>query len=266
MQRFSVLMSVYIKENPSYLEAALQSLCEQTLKADEIVLVEDGPLTDSLYSVIEKFRPILPLRSVPLETNLGLAGALNHGLQHCSHDIIARMDTDDFSLPRRFKAQVEFMTQHLNVAACSSYIEERSEDMTRITFVKKLPLEHSELVEFAKTRSPMSHPAVMFRKSAVLAVGGYPIIYPEDYPLWCKLISFGYKLANIPEVLLHMRAGNGMMSRRGKNFLKGYIQTYQLMYDLKMISYFTFARNVILQTVIRNMPGWLLKVLYRYAR
>lgn len=263
---FSVLMSVYIKEQPAFLEQALQSLQQQTLAASEIVLVEDGPITEELAEVINRYKAQLPIKSVPLSENLGLAGALNAGLTACSHDLVARMDTDDIALPERFAVQLAFMQQHPDIAASSAYLEERCDNMRRATFVKKLPLNHDELATFCRFRSPLSHPVVIFRKQAVQQVGGYPKIYPEDYPLWCKLIHAGYKLGNVPQVLLQMRAGDGMLSRRGKGFLPGYIQCYKLMYQLGMLSYPRLRWNILLQSVIRKSPPWLLKVLYRYGR
>lgn len=263
---FSVLMSVYFKENPSYLTDCLDSLCNQTLKADEIVLVEDGPLTSELYNVIAEYKKVLPIKSISLVENKGLANALNVGLSFCSNEIIARMDTDDISLYNRFAVQYDYMINNPDVAACSAFLEERCDKMQTCIKVKKLPLTHYDLVKFCKFRSPLSHPVVMFRKSAVLAVGGYPNIYPEDYPLWCKLIHANYKLSNIPQVLLYMRAGDGMISRRGKAFLPGYIKCYKLLYQLGMIGKLRLIFNVTLQIFVRNLPQSILKKLYRYGR
>jgi glycosyltransferase involved in cell wall biosynthesis len=102
----SVLMSVYYKENPEYLQQALESIWDaQTLKPDEIVLVEDGPLTTELYSILTNWKNKLDkiLKRVPLEKNEGLTKALNMGIEHCSGEFIARMDSDDISCPNRFE-------------------------------------------------------------------------------------------------------------------------------------------------------------------
>ena len=266
MGSFSVLMSVYIKEKPEYLASALDSLVAQTMAPAEVVIVEDGPITAELKAVIESYRAKLPIKSAVSEKNQGLAKALNFGLTFCSYDLVARMDTDDIALPQRFAVQVDFMQQHPDIALSSAYIEEWDDNMQQLIFVKKLPLEHQQLKEFVKFRSPMSHPVVIFRKNAVLRVGGYPDIYPEDYPLWCTMISAGYQTANIPQVLLKMRAGAGMMSRRGAKFLKGYIQTYKLLHSLGVISYPRYLVNVVLQSMIRYSPAALLKIMYKYGR
>lgn len=263
---FSVLMSVYFKEKPQHLSMSLESIAAQSLLATQIVIVQDGPISLELEEVIDTYSKTLPITTVKIEKNSGLANALNVGLAACKYELVARMDTDDIALPARFFTQVKFMEAHPEISVCSAYLEERNDDMRTTRFIKKLPLTNEDLYSFAKFRSPLSHPVVMFRKSAVLAVGGYPQIYPEDYPLWCKLLCAGYKLANIPEVLLHMRAGDAMLSRRGRAFLKGYIQTYTLMHKLGMITYPRLMANIAIQSLIRYSPTWLLKGLYRYGR
>jgi len=261
----SVLMSVYFKEKPEYLEACLQSLAVQTLKADEVVLIQDGPISSDLKAIIERFRESLNIVSVPLDENVGLACALNEGLKHCSHDFVARMDTDDIALPDRFEKQVAFMQANSDIAASSGFIEEFN-DAGDVLSQRALPLEHDELVKFAKRRSPLSHPAVIFRKQAVLSVGGYPEIYPEDYLLWIKLIQADYKVANIPDVLVRMRTGEGFITRRGWKFLKGELRIYHYMYKTGFISFIEFINIVLMKSVLRLSPGFIKVFLYRVAR
>lgn len=262
----SILMSVYFKENHLYLNECLNSLTTQTVKPNEVILVEDGEISQELKNTINQYRDKLLIKSIILEKNVGLASALNKGLEHCSYDLIARMDTDDIALPHRLKTQVDFMLSNPNIAVCSSYIEEKNDNMQKTLGIRILPTSHDEIVKFSRTRSPITHPVVIYRKSAILDVGGYPNIYPEDYPLWCMLISKGYRFANIPEVLLHMRAGEGMISRRGHKFLKGYIQTYVLMKKLNLIGWPILIRNIVIQSFVRLSPTFIRKLLYKYAR
>src|SRR5690554_4009483 len=119
----SILASVYSKERPEYLEESLQSLTQQSMKDFEVILVEDGPLSTQLEEVIRKFKEKLPLISVKLEKNMGLARALNEGLLHCKFNLIARMDTDDIALPHRLQIQKKFMDDNPQIAVCSSWIE-----------------------------------------------------------------------------------------------------------------------------------------------
>ncbi|WP_417663653.1 glycosyltransferase [Pseudidiomarina donghaiensis] len=265
----SVLLSVYHKEQVTYLEQALCSVWDnQTLKPAQIVLVQDGPLTAELNAAIAEWQDKLGaiLTIVPLEQNVGLGAALNIGLQHCEHELVARMDTDDIAMPNRFEKQFTFMQNNPEVVACSGLIEEWSQDYSYKISERHLPLTHQEIAKFAKYRSPISHPAVIFRKSAVLAVGGYPNIYPEDYPLWGKMLSQGYKFANLPDLLLKMRIGNALTERRGLEFLKGEIKIYRYLCDIGFINQFEFLFNCISRGLVRLSPAWLKKIFYKYLR
>ena len=116
---FSVLLSVYKKEQPTYLRQSLDSLFSQTLPPDEIVLVKDGPLTPELDAVITEYQTRCTiLKVIPLTHNQGLGKALNEGLKHCSYELVARMDTDDIAKPERFEKQIRVFTEHPEVDVC----------------------------------------------------------------------------------------------------------------------------------------------------
>ena len=164
MSEFSVLMSVYFRERPEYLDLCLKSLVDQTVKPTEIILVEDGPISNELKSVIDSYRSTLNIVSERLEKNVGLARALNEGLKRCSFPLVARMDTDDIAVEDRFKLQIEFMESHPEVSVSSGFIEEWSQDYSHILSIRHLPIDHESISKFAKKRSPISHPAVIFSK------------------------------------------------------------------------------------------------------
>ena len=106
--QFSVLMSIYEKENPAYFSECIKSLAQQTLQPDEIVLIEDGKLTDELERVVSEFQNLWPQLTVyRYEENRGLGKALADGLLKCSYPLVARMDTDDVAFPDRFERQVK---------------------------------------------------------------------------------------------------------------------------------------------------------------
>lgn len=262
---FSVLMSVYDGEKPSYLEQSLGSLLGQTFKADEVVLVEDGPISSELKAVIELFRESLNIVSVPLDENVGLACALNEGLKYCSHELVARMDTDDIALPDRFATQVAFMQANSDIAASGGFIEEFNNNAV-ILSRRELPVEYVRLIHLAKKRSPLSHVTVFFQKKALIAVGGYPDHYPEDYLLWIKLLQAGYKIANIPEVLVRVRIGESFISRRGLKFLKGEVQIYNYMYKTGFITFLEYCSIVFIKSIVRLSPGFIKIFLYKVAR
>src|SRR5690625_4228661 len=175
---FSVLLSVYKKERTEYFIQAMQSIWdEQTLKPNEIVLVKDGPLDKELDDAIKGVEKHIgdALKIISLEENVGLGAALNEGLKFCSYELVARMDTDDIALPKRFEKQVSFMNEHPYLAASSAWMEE-FDDSGKTIAVRKLPLDSVSIRSFAKRRNPLSHPLTIFRKSIVLSVGGYPEI------------------------------------------------------------------------------------------
>lgn len=258
-------MSVYSKEHPEYLSEAFQSLADQTRKADEIVLVEDGAISAELDAVINEYREVLNIRSVRLATNQGLAAALNTGLMYCSYDIVARMDTDDVALPNRFETQILFMKQHPEISVSSAQIEEFV-DCYKTLSVRRLPLEHKEICKFAKRRNPLSHPVAVFRKRAVQAVGGYPPVFPEDYGLWSLMLQHGYKMANLPDILLRMRTNRDFIRRRGFSFLRGEINLLRFQKRIGFLSWRDFIVNLAIRSAFRLPPEQIRYVLYRLVR
>ena len=143
---FSVLLSVYWKENPDWLRLSLKSIWEdQSLKPAEIVLVKDGPLTDRLETVISQFKQSAPLKIVPLSQNQGLGRALNEGLKFCSFDLVARMDTDDISKPDRFEKQIRFISQHPDISVVGSWVDEFIGNPDHVVSERKLPSTPDEL-------------------------------------------------------------------------------------------------------------------------
>lgn len=266
---FSILLSVYKKEHPQYFFQALTSIWhDQVLKPSQIVLVQDGSLTPELNNEIAYWQAELGdvLTLVVLPKNVGLAAALNHGLQHCKYELVARMDTDDIAMPDRFNLQVAFMQAHPEVAVTSGFIEEWNSDFSSQLSCRSLPLEYDEIVKFAKLRSPISHPACIFRKSVILKVGGYPNIYPEDHLLWSRVLQAGYKLANIPQVLLRMRTGEDFISRRGYTFLKGELTSYRTMYKSGFLTLWQFIKVSVLRSLVRLSPDFLKIWLYKIMR
>lgn len=263
---FSVLIAVYIKESPVFLAECLNSLVEQTVQVPEIVIVEDGPLTDDLYQVINDFKKRLNIVSCSLEINSGLAAALNYGLSFCSHELIIRLDSDDVALPNRCELQFNYMSANPSIAVSSGSILEMNHDFSRILSSRVLPLDHNDITIFAKSRSPVSHPAVCFRKHAVLSVGGYPEVYPEDHLLWVKLIQSGYIFSNLKDFLVKMRSGDQMLNRRGFRFLKGQVLTFWFMYKTGFISIFKFLHLLFVYTFLRLSPAFIKVFLYKYFR
>lgn len=268
--KFSVLMSVYYKEQPEYFNRAMQSIWnEQHVKPDEIVLVQDGQLTDSLYLAIGKWKDKLEgiLSIVPLEKNVGLGDALNIGLQQCTFAFVARMDTDDIAAPERFEKQLRVF-ENSDIDICSSWVSEFDNDEKHIVSYRKLPEKHDEIVKYFKLRNSLNHPAVMYKKAIVEKSGGYQkMIGFEDYYLWARMIMNGAKFYNIQESLVNMRAGYGQLERRGG--FKYAVLEVEFLNGLKAIGFlntFEFIRNVSVRFVVRILPKTFLKMIYKLIR
>lgn len=258
--KFSVLMSVYFKENPVYFDLALKSnLIDQTLKPDEFILVCDGKLTTELEEVINKYTELFPniFKVYRLAENKGLGTALNYGLEKCSYEIVARADSDDISDSERFEKQLNFLESNKDIDVLGAAIDEFDSDPNKRVFLKLLPTNSVELYEFAKFRSPLNHMSVMFRKSVVQSVGSYMHMkYLEDYYLWLRILIAGHKIANLSDVLVHARIGNGMIYRRSsREYISGWERLSRYMLENKMINKAEYLRNILAVRIFVYMPA-----------
>lgn len=265
MEKFSVLMSVYAREQSAYLEEALRSVFEQTVPPTEVVLVKDGPLTTELEAVIESFTEHHEnLKIVALLENMGLGNALNVGLSACTYDLVARMDSDDLSLPGRFEAQLRVFDKDPEVSVVGGWISEFDKDPKDIVAYRKLPQTDRELKRICQLKNPLNHMTVMFNKKEVLNVGGYQHFYLfEDYWLWARMIKNGVKLYNVQEVLVNVRGGTAMAARRGGwKYAKSEILFQRKIWKMGLINWHIFLRNVCVRFSIRIMPNNLRCLVY----
>jgi glycosyltransferase involved in cell wall biosynthesis len=215
MLKFSVLLPVYHKETAANFNQCLESLSIQTLFPSEVVIVKDGCLTPELENVLELWSTKLPLKIIGYEFTQGLAYALNFGLRACSYELVARMDTDDISLPRRFEQQIQYLEQNPDIAVVSGYISEFREQPGDMVSIRKVPVDNADIRSRLKVRNAFNHMAVVLRKSAVFAVGGYQNVdYFEDYDLWIRLAQTNQQFANLPAIVVYVRIGNNMLDRR----------------------------------------------------
>lgn len=216
----SVLMSVYKADIGLYLNRALQSIWDdQSYKPLEIILIEDGPLTEELEAVVDQWQKRLGSSLVVCrnETNIGLTKSLNKGLQFVKGDLIARMDSDDIAMPTRFELQERFLTQHLDVAVVGGALQEFN-DANPCLSIRNYPQNHQEVLNYIYKASPLAHPAVMMRRSIFDAGIRYNEQYrmSQDIALWFDIIEAGYKIANIEEIVLRFRRDGDIFRRRGK--------------------------------------------------
>lgn len=266
LSQFSVLLSLYYKERPDFLYQSLASIFDQTVIPAEVVLVKDGPLTDELEKILLGYQQrCSSLKIVSLPQNQGLGRALNEGLKHCTYDIVARMDTDDIAKPDRFEKQLSFLETHPEIDVVGSWIDEFEGAIDNILSIRKLPETPEELFQYGKSRNPINHPAVMFRKSAVLRSGSYqhfPLF--EDYYLWVRMLMNGSKFYNIQESLLYFRTSPDMFRRRGGiKYALTEMKLQHRFYKLGYIDFCQMLKNDIVRTVVRLMPNSLRSFIYQ---
>ncbi len=266
MADYSVLMSVYKKEKPEYLRTAIESMLEQSVVTNDFVLVCDGPLTESLDEVITIFVRANPglFNVVRLPENVGLAKALNEGIKQCKNEIVARMDSDDFSKPGRIEKQLEAM-EETGADIVGANVFEFKGDITHLTGERSLPELDEDIREFAKSRSPFNHPSVIYKKSKVELVGGYgEFDYFEDYYLWITLLQNGCKGYNVQESLLLMRAGDDLYLRRGgKEYAKCIIAFEKHLLSVGYISRFYYLTHTSARVLIAVMPNKFREKVYK---
>ena len=264
-QQFSVLMSVYIKENPIFLKDAIESIQNQTMKPSEIILVEDGPLTPELYQVLDQVEAEseIPVKRCPLEENQGLGLALRYGVLQCQYDIIARMDTDDIAVPDRFEQQIHLMEQE-NLDLLGGHIAEFIDNPKEVVSYRRVPTQHADIVTYQRMRSAFNHMTVMFKKNMVLKAGNYEDgLYMEDDLLWLNMIAAGARTGNVDQILCRVRVGAGMFERRGGlRYLNLYRQARQRMLERNQISYIEYAKSVGVQAVVALCPGFVRQFIF----
>lgn len=272
---YSVLMSVYYKENPVFLAAAIESMLNQTIKTNDFVIVCDGPLSKELDRVIDAYEHQYPglFHIIRLEKNRGLARALNAGIAECRNELIARMDSDDISLKSRIEKQIEKM-EEFGADIVSGSVREFSGNMLSEEEIetqpecfggcRRLPCEQKEIVTFAHRRSPFNHPAVLYKKSMIQKSGGYiDYSFFEDYNLWVTMLQNGAVGYNVDEVLVYMRAGREMYKRRGgAAYVKCIARFKKHLRDIGFISTKEYVAGLLGHIVVGLMPNFLRRFLY----
>lgn len=219
MNSFSVCTSVYKNDKPEFVRVALDSmLVHQSVKPDEIVLVQDGPVPEDLSLLLSKYEDKYSdvMHIIRLEKNGGLGNALRLGVDNARYDIIARMDSDDICLPDRFEKQLAYLEEHPDCDIVGGQITEFINTPENVVGKRDVPCSNKEIYNYMKVRCALNHPTVMFKKEAVLKAGNYiDWFWNEDYYMWIRMMENGCVFANLPVVLVNMRSGLDQYERRG---------------------------------------------------
>jgi|ETNmetMinimDraft_26_1059896.scaffolds.fasta_scaffold11010_2 glycosyltransferase involved in cell wall biosynthesis len=254
---FSVLMSIYHATSSSELHSCLKSLCAQQLPATQIVLVRDGPVRPEVERCIDNFTSELPFEHIFFSENRGLGPALHDGLIACDYDIVARVDSDDCSLPERFSLQTAFLSENPQISAVGSWMIERYFSHNRTsTHIRKTPVDSDSIARYARLRNPLNHPTVMLRRSHVLSSGNYqPCLMFEDYLLWIRMLIAGFRLANLPMVLVETQAGPDYFVRRGGlSYLRHELALLSKIRDLGFVSPIDALIFILTRLPVRLLP------------
>lgn len=280
-QPFSLLLPVYRRDSPAFLRRAFASAThEQTRPPAEVVLVRDGPVPDTLARALDELTATstAPVVRVDLPVNRGLAVALEEGLARCAHELVARMDADDVSLPHRFAVQLPLLDGEVDTCdVVGSALEEftggpsdddgeRGAGAGETTLaVRTPPAGHDAIAVRARFHSPFNHPTVVYRRSAVERAGGYrdlPLL--EDYWLFTRMIATGAKAANVQQPLVRYRVGAGAYARRGGlRLLRSELELQRHLVAEGFTTPAQFARNVVVRGGYRAVPQGLRRLAYR---
>ncbi len=267
MEKYSVLMSLYIKEKPEYLRPAIDSMIKQSVPPDEIIIVKDGKVTAELQDILDEYSSKYPelFNIVGYEENRGLGLALNFGLEHARNELVARMDTDDISKPDRCEKQLAEFEKTPELSIVGSFVDEFYSDPTEVVSIRAVPTTHNEIYNFAKRRSAFNHPAVMYRKSAVLSVGGYgDLRRNQDVDLFGRMLFSGCKAANIGESLLWFRSNDALAKRRKSwENTKSYIDTIKKFWKMGYSGFGDYMIIAIAQTGMFLCPAKLQHWIYK---
>lgn len=263
---YSVLLSVYKSEKAKWLSIAIDSMYAQTVKPSEVVLVQDGPLTDDLNSIISQYKIKYPdsFKTIALQKNMGLGLALHYGVLACSNEYIARMDTDDYSIPTRIEEEFNAMFDK-KVDMVGSIIYEFIESIDNVVSHRMLPETTDQIYNFAKKRTPIAHPSVLFKKSQIIACGNYEDCYlVEDFAIFVNLLRLGAKGYNVQKPLVYMRVSEDFYKRRGGwKYLKA-----MLKFNVKLLKQGWFRKRDFLirstmNSIVCLMPNSIRNFVYK---
>lgn len=266
METYSVLMSVYAKEKPDYLAAAMKSMFTQSIPPSDFVLVCDGPLTTELNNVIEEFQAQYGdlLNIIRLKENCGLGLALQKGISACKSALVARMDSDDISVKNRMELLLPEMIKDPLLGAVGGQIAEFQDTVENVLAERRVPLLYKDIKKRIKYRNPMNHVTTLLRKEAVIQVGNYDNLNGfEDYYLWARLLSSGYHLKNLDIVCCYVRVGDNMYRRRsGMQYFQSVFRMEGYLEQLGLINSFQFTANLMIRCCVAAVPNWLRRFFY----
>jgi glycosyltransferase involved in cell wall biosynthesis len=265
-ERLSLLLPVWHRDRPEHLTEAFRStVVDQTRRPDHVVVVRDGPVSPALARTVAELADTspVPVDVLELDRNVGLGPALDAGLQACRHDVVARMDADDISLPQRFAVQMPLVEAGADLVGAG--LLEFGEVADDVVGRRIPPTDPDDIRARSRFADPFNHPTVVYRRTCVQAVGGYgDFALMEDYLLWAKMILAGARVANVAEPLVAYRVGAGAYRRRGGwAQLRTELGLQRRLRELGFTTRTQYVRNVVVRGGYRLVPEGVRRVAYR---
>ncbi len=268
--KFSISMCVYGGDNSEWFQTAVESILNQSLKPDEVVLVVDGPIPDELNEIVKIYECNPIFNVIRLEKNQGHGNARRMGLDNCKNELVAIMDADDISKSDRFEKQIEEFKKNQSLDIVGGNITEFIDDEKNIVAERIVPADDAEIKAYMKKRCPMNLVSVMFKKTSVESVGGFIDWYcEEDYYLWLRMALAEMRFANVSDILVNVRVGKDMYKRRGGwKYYKSEAKLQKYMLKHKIINFPTYLSNKTKRFIVQvlmpnNLRGWVFK---KFAR
>jgi len=262
---FSVVMSVYHADDPDQFKDAVHSVFDQSVPPSELVIAVDGPVGEKLEGALKEVEMLPDIQILRLEKNLG-AGASKHvAIKACKYDIVAVMDADDLCDPSRFERQLKKFDE-CGADIVGGYIEEFDHIPGDNPRVRTVPITHNEILQRGRWRQPMNHVTIMFRKNIYEQVGGYhPVWCVEDFDLFHRMFVSGIRFANIPEVLVYVRCGTAVLTRRrGMHYLRAELALLGRMRRSGFLSVPRWIASSSIRIIVRLMPRSVIGLLYKH--
>lgn len=260
--KFSVLIPVYNGDSYDLFVSAIESIKSNTKLPDQIVVVRDGPVSNDIEKYLKALSKSEKFEIIRIKDNVGIAKALNYGLTYVRNEWVFRADADDINEPERFSNCLPFLTG--NLAVLGGIIQEVDDD-GEFSGLRVPPVSDVEIRKYIKYRNPFNHMSVVYRKSVVESVGGYPDLHlKEDYGLWIKIVSAGYPVRNIDKILVTANAGSSLLKRRtGLRYLRSEINLHNLLVAEKLQNRFNGIFILILRIAALLAPVEIKKWIYR---
>ena len=261
--KFSCIFPIYFKSTVSDVKVSFMSILNQSLKANEIIVIYDGPVNNEIIFFFESLRKRQQIKIIKFKKNLGLGAVLKKIIKQTKYNIIIRADSDDVNKKHRFKTLINFFKKNPKVDIVGSYVHERYK---KNLYIKRLPLNNDDIVNMITYKNPINHPSVAFKKKKILECGGYEKVpFFEDYYLWFKLVHSCAKFQNINKVLVTSNINNQFYLRRsGFKYFMSYFFFLKKIYSKKYINTNQFLINFLIRFFLYNMPSLIFKFFYKY--